>query len=64
MNLQEALSEVSSLQLIIKLLCKELEVIAAKSEVMDEASSGTEEKTVVFKNWQITECNLLKIFHQ
>jgi hypothetical protein len=36
-------------------LCNELEAIAAKSEVMDEASSGTEKKNVVFKNWQTSE---------
>jgi hypothetical protein len=56
MNLQEALSELSSLQLINKPLCKRLEVITAKSEVMDEASSGIENKNVVFKNWQTSEC--------
>jgi hypothetical protein len=56
MNLQEALSELSSLQLINKLLCNELGVAATKSEVMDEASSGTEKKNVVFNNWQTSEC--------
>jgi hypothetical protein len=36
-------------------LCKELEVITAKSAVMNEASSGTE-KNVILKNWQTSEC--------